>query len=222
MRFLDKYAAREKELRRLKRESFRLNQARDDAPIVPLEHPYQRGWTKTFVLEERVERRPDAQLFRNMLRVINRRLWCRDRSFTDRQGRELVLRPRVLDLRAWEKLAWPASHQRFFQLGSWRDCEPACWWFAPYRFVWGYRLHLDGWLREETQPFVVTHQRVELPEVRSRLARIEAFMARTRGWERLWRRRPGADWDRIHNPPRRNLRESERTGSALSTASLDT
>jgi hypothetical protein len=60
MRFLDKYSAREKELRRLEREARRLRQAKADAPSVPLEHAFQRGWMKTYVLVDGIIRRPDA------------------------------------------------------------------------------------------------------------------------------------------------------------------
>jgi len=67
MRFLDKYARRDKHLLRLERELNRLNQAHRHAPIIPLERPYQRGWVKFYVLEDRVERRPDAVIFRTVL-----------------------------------------------------------------------------------------------------------------------------------------------------------
>ena len=52
MRFLDKHTARDKELLRLEREHNQLHRALNHAPVVPLAEPYQRGWTKTYVLRE--------------------------------------------------------------------------------------------------------------------------------------------------------------------------
>jgi hypothetical protein len=194
MRYLNKHAAREKRLRAFERECNRLHQAKGDAPIIPLEHPYQRGWVKTYVLEDRVERRPDAQVFRNMLGAINHTVWARERTFVSRRGQPLVLRPRIIHVREWEKLAWPASHRRFFAFGTWRVEHERCW-LPPYRaWTCGYKLVVDWWLREDVQPHLITHQRVDLPEVKSRLAEIDAYMTRTCGWDTLSRLHGQGRW----------------------------
>jgi len=189
MRFLDKYSVRTKRLLALEREAQRLYQAHWHAPIVPLEHPYQKGWMKTYVLDDRMARRPDIGMFRAMLTQINQRVYSRERSFLSRSGEAIVLRPRIICLREWMKLAWPASHQKFFGYGQWR-LEDAPW--TPLRWrkhITGFKLIRAWWLREDLQPHLITHQRVELPEVRARLAEIEAYMTTTGGWRRL---------DRIH------------------------
>lgn len=194
MRFLNKHAAREKRLRAFERECNRLHQAKGAAPVVPLEHPYQRGWVKTYVLESRIEGRPDAQIFRNMLRAINRVVWARERTFVSRRGQPLTLRPRVIHVREWEKLAWPASHQKFFAFGTWR-VEDEGFWLPPLRaWTCGYKLAVDWWLREAVQPHLITHQRVDLPDVKSRLAEIDAHMTRTRGWDHLSRLHGHGRW----------------------------
>ena len=125
VRFLDKYAGREKRLRALEREVNRLRHAQGNAPIIPLERPFQRGWVKFYVLEDRVSQRPDAAVFRAMLAEINRRVYARERSFIARDGHEVLLRPKIIPTREWLKLAWPMSHQRFFGYGHWRlDDQP--------------------------------------------------------------------------------------------------
>lgn len=102
-RFLCGYSAREKELRRLEREARRLRQAKADAPIVPLERAFQRGWVKTYVLVDGIVRRPDAQIFRTILAAVNRSVWARDRSFVHhRTRRPIVFNPRVIPFREWE------------------------------------------------------------------------------------------------------------------------
>jgi hypothetical protein len=185
MRFLDKYSARDKRLLALEREMNRLNQAHRDAPIIPLERPYQRGWAKSFVLNEEILRRADTTIFRAMLPQINQRVISRDRSFINRGGHPILLRPRIIPTREWIKLGWPVKQQRFFSYGHWRlDHEP----WRPIKWreqVRGFKLINLSWIREDVQPHLITHQRVDLPDVRSRLAEIENHLEFTRGRDRL-------------------------------------
>ncbi|ACB74338.1 hypothetical protein [Opitutus terrae] len=185
MRFLDKHVSRDKRLLSLERELNRLYQAQTHAPIIPLERPYQRGWMKTYVLDARVSQRPDAMLFRTILTQVNRNVYSRERSFLNRNGDEIRLSPRIIPTAEWLKLAWPASHQRFFGYGCWRlDDQP----WTPIkwrRYITGFRLIHMWCLREDIQPHLITHQRVELPKVRSRIAEIETYLSATAGRCRL-------------------------------------
>ncbi len=194
MRFLDKYAARDKRLLALERELNRLYHAQAHAPIIPLERPYQRGWVKTYVLEERIAQRPDTSVFGSILTQVNQRVYSRARSFLNRAGHEILLRPRIIPTREWLKFAWPASHQRFFGYGSWKlDEEP--WTYAKWRrHITGFKLVHSWWLREDVQPHLITHQRVDLPEVRSRIAEIDAFFEATCGRQRLSRLHGRSQW----------------------------
>ena len=197
MRFLDKHSARDKRLLALERELHRLWQAQRRAPVIPLERPYQRGWLKFYVLEDRIDRRPDAAMFHAMLAQVNRCVYARERSFINRAGHEILLRPRVIPMHEWLKLAWPMSHQRFFGFGHWRiDDQP--WTSIKWRrHITGFKLFHAWWLREEVQPHLITHQRVELPAVRSRIAEIDASLASTCGRERLRRLHGRSDrWHR--------------------------
>src|ERR1051326_359346 len=196
MRFLDKHSARDKQLRALEREMDRLRHAQNHAPIVPLEHPYQRGWVKFYVLDDEVAKLEDTSMFRAMLPHINKLVYAHDRSFVSRRGNHpIVLRPRVIPTREWIKLAWPLRYHRFFRYGSWR-CDDRPW--MPIRWrehIHGFKLTATWWLREEVRPNLITHQRVELPEVRSRLAEIETYMEITEGWNRLhWLRGRRQSW----------------------------
>lgn len=187
MRYLNKHLALEKKLRGLEREAQRLRHAQQAALVVPLEQPYQQGWIKTYVLDQAAVRRPDAQIFRNVLAVVNHAVRARNRAFVTRKGFPIVLRPRKIGVAEWRDLAWPASHQRFFAFGVWRVEDDEFHRAIPRSWRCGYKLVQTWWLREDIQPFLITHQRVELPAVRTRLAEIESFMARTNGWDRLTR-----------------------------------
>ncbi len=207
MRSFDKHASLEKRLRQLSREHRRLQHAQWHAPIVPLARAFQRGWEKTYVLREDIRRRPDMRVFAEVLAEVNQRLYSRNREFTDRQGHPLVLRPRIIPVAEWLQLDWPASHQRLFAYGHWR-LEDGLW--RPERWrrhILGFRLVRAWWLAESVQPFMVTHQRVDLPEVRSRLAEIDAFMTARRGWQRLGRLQGHSRWWRHLTTTRAELRQ---------------
>jgi len=185
MRFLDKYFSEDKRLLRLDRERRRLWQAQREAPVIPLERPYQRGWTKSYILTAAVRRRPDVAVFAAILRAVNQRVYARTRAFVDRRGKPIVLRPRIIEAREWLRLRWPASHQRYFSYGCWRfDSRP---WHPSYQrsCISGFKLFHDWWLTEDTQPNLITHQRVALPKVEARLAEIEAYLRNTCGSYRL-------------------------------------
>lgn len=189
MTLLRKHASRDKRLLALEREADRLYQAQRDAPIVPLERPYQKGWIKTFVLAPDLRRRPDAEVFRTVLAAINDRLWARTREFVSGHGEPLLLRPRVIGPREWSRLRWPASHRRLLAFGHWEmgdtyNVHLRAWFRRRHRFT-GYSVHRPWWLREDIQPHLITHQRVNLPEVETRLAEIEAELRHTEGRHRL-------------------------------------
>ncbi len=185
MRHLDKHAARDKHLLRLEREQERLWRALRDASVVPLEKPYQQGWTKTYALERDVLRRPDAWVFGCVLRIVNRMVWSRERDFLDRNGDPIVLRPRIIPPREWERLGWPASHTRLFSYGHWEDEMELRPWFRKRSRRIGYAVRRPWWLREDVQPRMITHRRVALPAVEKRLAEIDAYFRHHLGRERL-------------------------------------
>lgn len=185
MRYLDKHTTRDKHLLRLEREQEPLCRALHDTPVVLLEKPYQLGWTETYALERDVLRRPDVGVFERVLAVINRTVWSRERDFLHRNGDPIVLRPRIIPTCEWERLGWPASHTRLFSYGHWEDEMEIRPWFRKRSRRIGYAVRRPWWLREDVQPRVITHRRVDLPEVRKRIAEIDAYFSHHLGRERL-------------------------------------
>ena len=194
MRSQEKHAKRDKLFLSLERELSRLQQAQWSAPIIPLEHPYQRGWVKTFALDRGVLRHPDVAAFATVLAKVNQQILARSPRFTNRRGVPLVLQPRIIPPREWARLAWPVSHRRLFVYGNWR-VEHCHAWSSESRhdYVPGFNLFSTWWLEEIVQPNIITHRRVDLPEVRSRIAEIEAYLEVHLGWQRL-RRLHGRRW----------------------------
>lgn len=213
MRFLDKYLSRDKLLLRLERERNRLYKAKGDAPIIPLERPYQRGWVKSFVLREDTLHHPDINHFRAVLKEVNKKIYSKKRDFVSRTGEITLLRARIIPVREWAKLAWPLGCQRLFAYGNWRVEDFSPW--MPHRWrqhVIGFKLMRDWWLEEEIQPHLITHQRVDLPDVRSRIAEIEAYFATHQGYQRL---------SRLHGQHRRWVGEPDAACIQRASASFD-
>ena len=187
MRSYEKHTARDKHLLSLERELNRLWRAQWHAPVIPLEHPYQRGWVKTYVLPPHIARRADANLYREVLAKINRRVYCRDRHFRHANGGPVTLTPKLIPLAAWERLNWTPKQRSLFGFGHWRGEK--CW--NPrngpvnHNYVLGFKLVRDEWLAEDIQPNLITHQRVDLPEVRRRIAEIETHLTHRNGYHRL-------------------------------------
>lgn len=196
MRFNDHHSHRDKALLRLERELNRLCRAQWHAPVVPLERPYQSGWIKSFGLREDALHHPDIAVFRGVLAVVDRQIRSRNRDFLDRTGQPIVLRPRILDLREWRKLAWPFRYQRLFAHGNWPDDHFPTWAQRVWRHrKMGFKLMSTWWLMEQVRPCLITHQRVDLPDVRSRIAEIENHLRHRLGWKRLrWLHGQRAHW----------------------------
>ncbi len=188
MRAFDKHFKRDKQLLRLERELQRLNQARWNAPVIPLEHPYQRGWVKTFTLREDAWHHPDVRMFQAVLAIVNDQVRSRNREFSGYSGRPIMLRPKILDPRKWHRLNWPVNYHRLFACGWWPVDDLSPWSDRCGRnHVYGFKLVRDWWLEEVVGPHMITHQRVELPEVRARAAEIENHLRARLGWEKLTR-----------------------------------
>lgn len=186
MIFADKYSARDKHLLRLERELNRLCRAQGHAPVIPLEHPYQRGWFKTYRLREDAWHHPETLVFQAVLKVVNQTVHCANRDFVGRNDHPILLRPKIIPVCEWQRLVWPLGHQRLFAYGLWPMEEIYPWRLLHYRHsVRGFRLFRTWWLEEVTGPRMITHQRIDLPEVRSRIAEIESHLRHTCGRERL-------------------------------------
>jgi len=211
MIFADKHSARDKRLLRLERELQRLRRAQWHAPIVPLERPYQNGWVKSFRLREDAGHHPERVVFAVLLKAVNHRIISRRRDFLDRAGNPMVLRPRVLTAWEWRKLAWPARYQRLFAHGNWADESVHGWKRRLWRYrKMGYKLMSTWWLEEQVQPHFITHQRVELPEVRSRVAVIERWLGGD-GYGRL---------DNLHGLRRRHWCDPVKAGHLRAEVTL--
>ncbi|OOQ61587.1 hypothetical protein [Mucilaginibacter pedocola] len=79
---------RDKQLIRLDKRRNELWEQRRHLPWVPLEHPYQRGWKRYFILREDVKRSPKAAFYETLLEKINTTEYHHDKSFKRKKRRK--------------------------------------------------------------------------------------------------------------------------------------
>lgn len=177
---------RDKELLALDRERRRLRRVVCDAPLVPLEKPFQRGWTRRFVLTDQAKRRPDFEDLCALLPVIERRQFCRDEAF----------RKHVSDLGPmWQKekggLVEPHPHEaikcvRPLRLISYYERQGRYQvtgvdgLLELIRRKWNGRLYFryPHLLAQVVEANIVTHRRVHYPQVEARLHEIDELLSR--------------------------------------------
>jgi hypothetical protein len=179
MHNLDKHSLRDKGLLALERERNRLYKAKWNAPLIPVEKPYQAGWERKFILRDDAARRAEAPIWKQILAKFNLPIFSRDKRFLDHEGHEIVQQFKVLPKKQVEAFpGWTAQHFKWLNFGH---HAPVYFHFhrgkitvtfkdaieGYYPVITGYYLVLD------IQPYIVTHMRVHMPEVEQRLAYIE-------------------------------------------------
>ena len=195
--------ARDKHLLALDREHSRLFQAKYNAPIVPLEKPYQRGWIRYFKLTDEALKREDAKILKEVLDRINVVQYSNTRDFSK--------------TRKTRKNPYGPEHQL-------RVFNYTCLIFARLRLElklyflmrFLYRLNRKGRFSKNryfvfrmphlfesvVEKNMVTHQRVVLPEVEARISEIDRYLSEKKAWGRIDNlrgvRRTGGYWGRVH------------------------
>ncbi len=182
-----------REWRALIEELDRLRSVVWNAPIVPLEQPYQRGWVRYFKLDAELSNRMDYPQIAIVLKALNRVQYCRLGTFLrrKRKGKGMRVREhhlRIPSTRDLETYKLPEELLRYLVLPSGRSLNS----YDECRQmrIDGYRLALRFCFAEfcesVTEPYMITHQKVVLPEVASRLQLLENMFERERLWERLF------------------------------------
>ena len=181
----------DKALRKTILEDRRLSRALWNAPAVPLEQPYQRGWYRFLVLSERAGRRPDFEQLEELLEFVNHKQYCRKKKFLQycpRRKREVEENHRPRRFEFWEllRLKLPDHLFKYFrQSNSFRAINREMLRELPMRGWLGkFEVNCEHLFESVVAPYIVTHQKVDIPEVRSRLDEIEAYLEQTQGWAR--------------------------------------
>ncbi|MFA6248563.1 MAG: hypothetical protein WC615_16605, partial [Mucilaginibacter sp.] len=78
----------DKRLIKLSKTREQLWQQKQNLPMVPLEHPYQRGWKRFFVLRDNVKHSPRKDFYEALLPKINTVEYHQDKSFKRKKRRK--------------------------------------------------------------------------------------------------------------------------------------
>jgi hypothetical protein len=182
----------DKELLRLDRELDRLYGVKRSAPLIRLEKPYQRGWVRDFQLTERARKRADRDELLALLKVVDKRQFCRRGSFESavrRRGKRVplnhnlhrpsfaeLLHPRVAeDLLLYFRLPGGPAVLSRANLRTWMNLR------RNSRSDVICPQHFESTVR----PLIVTHRRTNLPEVEARIDEIHSIFESGAGWGRL-------------------------------------
>ncbi|KAA5533521.1 hypothetical protein F0919_13350 [Taibaiella lutea] len=98
----------EKQLRALHKLENKLWREKQNLPFVPLEIPYQKGWVRTFRLRDDVARSNQAEFYQTLLKKINTKDFCNDKSFLrkKRGKRKKGYEPKEQWLRTFTEEEW--------------------------------------------------------------------------------------------------------------------
>jgi hypothetical protein len=169
---------RDKQLIQLDKRRVELEQKRWHLPPVPLEHPYQRGWKRFFVLREDLKLSPKAAFYEALLQKINTVEYSRDKSFKRKKFRKhrRVYSVKPQSLREFDAYEWQVNRMGL------TDEDKACFtrvetfstktWRTNINYVfaepWRYVL--------KVAPHLVTHRTQVDSELEQELAWIEGYI----------------------------------------------
>lgn len=169
-------------------EDRRLSRAMWDAPVVPLKETDQRGWYRFLVLCERASRRPDFEQLEELLGFVNGKQYCRKKKFlyySYKRKREVEMTHRPRRFRLYEMLSSkiPDRLFKYFpQANGFRVINSKMLRDLPRRGWSGkFEVNCEHLFESVVAPYIVTHQKVDMPEVRSRLDEIEEILEQSQG-----------------------------------------
>lgn len=174
---------RDRILYRTVREIDRLHKAKWNSPIIPLEEPYQRGWTRRYKLRDDATRRDDAQRLKYVLKLINTVQFSRDGiKWPSFNGVEIPQALKVIPEKVFEGMKLSPAITKYFLHGHYTEQS-----LYSSRIVVGYAVHYKYkfYFVYDIQPNIVTHTRVIMPEVESRLSELYSVLEKNGGWNRV-------------------------------------
>jgi len=165
---------RDKQLIQLDKRRDELWEQKKILPTVPLEHPYQRGWKRFFVLRDDIKRGTQAEFYEALLAKINTVEYHHDKSFKRkkrRKGRNVYVVKHQL-LREFYDYSWQANRMKL------TDEEKAC--FIRVEFIDTHRrLDVKYVITEPWRyllkivPHMVTHIKLMDTDIERELSYIE-------------------------------------------------
>lgn len=206
----------EKELRKMIEENRRLQNAVWSAPLVELEKPYQRGWMRFFRLTDAARFRSDVDRLQELLRFTNKRQFSSDRKFLsrERKGQKRTPRPHRMETFSTQCHCWreiPTYLYRYFKFrrGTPEITTERIRELRLRRINRKIDVAVQHLFRSTVAPYIITHQKMLMPDCESRLEEVNTWLQVHHGWMRHGRLRGHREayWNRLYNAPRIRARE---------------
>ena len=171
--------AKDKRLLSLQCEYNKLWDAKSSVPLLKLDEPYQRGWVRFFRLRDDALRRKDSDKLIAILKKINIVQYCRRGAFMQynpRTGKTEPIGhyPKVFTMGEWNRLSWAEDFKRYFEMRLVTQYNRRRQLARNQCYVFIYPFYLVS----HVEKYFVTHQRVAIPEIESRIAEIEREIRR--------------------------------------------
>lgn len=199
----DQRTEKDKALLRFYREYQKLTQAHKYSGTWVDVEPYQRGWTRSFVLREDAKNRTDAQELRRILDRINVTKYCKQYDFLQWNYKTKQMEPipqHLHHLTPQEYNGLSQKQQSYFNKMQWID------WTYLYgskrmHTVTGYVFHRDHYYVLEKSPNIISQHWVPDAELESRLGELERTMDVNNLWPKIYRAQGhsagrGHNWDK--------------------------
>lgn len=155
--------------------------------MVPLEHPYQRGWKRFFVLRDDVKHSPRKGFYEALLTKINTVEYHRDRSFKRKKRRKqrYVYQIKVQMLRELSQHSWDINRINL------TEEEKACFTRIETFDVKTYRTEVKYVFAEPWRyvltiaPHIVTHTKLMDADIERELSYIDDHIDNNHLWPRI-------------------------------------
>lgn len=201
----------ERALLALERESRELHTLLREAPLVKLEKPYQRGWERYFILTEEATRRKDAGRLQELLKHVQNHQFSKNALFSSpvakKSKRRTFHKHKLKSFTALEliKAQIPEEFLQYFSVQKRRPVTREHL-LVLLRSGFGGRITLryPQYFRRKMEPYMITHRKVALPEVESRLHEIEETIYSPEIHGRLRRMHGCRSWCYDYSPQKEN------------------
>lgn len=203
------------------REQQDLWNAKWNTELIPLEQPYQRGWVRWYDWSKEAHRHPDFDKFEYLIKLFQNKQWSQFHDFrrVKRCRRKRKKNERIYD--NWSpKLGWHPKDllrrtkdrflYRYFVMQGNRTIRNTQHLRSIIQSGWGGRIYFcyPSFLTAKIEPYYITHQKLIIPELDSRLAEIDDWIDQHGGSKVIHRIMNGKSnwWDR-HD--RQKIRDRE-------------
>lgn len=178
--------AKDKHYRSLYKEYRKLLDVQRSAPLIEIDEPYQRGWVRFFKLRDDASRRSDAATLTEILKRVNVYQYCRKGTFMQKNQKTKSYEPighypKRYTIKEWSRLEWLESYRKYFEARLVTERNWKNQWVRNQRYVFKYPFYFVSC----TEKHFVTHHRVKLPDVESRITEIMNYFDQHQVWHRL-------------------------------------